>query len=126
MDHPIPLAHERLDAYRVAREFIGRVAELRRQFRRGEAPLADQLTRAADSVLLNLCEGAGRRAGRDKARFYDIARGSGTECAAILAVFGVRGLAAPAPSAAARSRVHRLVCMLTALARSARERGVAG
>ena len=122
MDHPIPLAHERLDAYHVAREFIGRVADLRRQFRRGEAPLADQLTRAADSVLLNLCEGAGRRAGREKARFFDIARGSATECAAVAEIAGIRRLA-PAPALRdIRDLAGRLVALLSGLARSARQR----
>ena len=122
MDNPITFAHERLDAYAVALDFLADVAGLLRGLPRGEAAIGDQLRRAADSVLLNLCEGAGRRAGRDKARYYDIARGSGTECAAILAVLGVRGLAATVPVAAARRRVHRVVCMLTALARSARQR----
>ena len=123
MDHPTPLAHERLDAYRVARALIGRVADLRRGFRRGEAPLADKLTRASDSVFLNLCEGAGRRAGREKARFFDIARGSAAECAAVCEIAAIRQLAPTTALGEVRQLAGRLVALLSGLARSARERG---
>jgi four helix bundle protein len=71
---------ERLDCYRLAREFYGRVANL--------APhgsgLGDQLRRAAASIVLNLAEGAGRTSQREKARFTAIARGSALECQAVL------------------------------------------
>ncbi|MCI0339705.1 MAG: four helix bundle protein [Planctomycetales bacterium] len=120
MDRWFGFSHERLDAYRVAREFLGNVADLLAGLPRGESGIADQLKRAADSVFLNLCEGAGRRAGKEKAHHYEIARGSGTECAAILDILLLRRLADPARVAAARVRLHRLVCMLTALARRAR------
>ena len=90
MDNVVEFAHERLQAYRVAREFVGTVGDLLAGLPRGESALADQLRRASDSVLLNLAEGAGRRAGRDKARYFVIARGSGTECAAILDILRLR------------------------------------
>ena len=122
MDGPMAFAHERLVVYRRACEFLAQSAGLLRCLTRGEAHLADQLRRAGDSVLLNLCEGAGRTAGREKAHHYDIARGSATECAAALAIFAIRGLASRPDIAAARSLLHEVVCMLTALARSARER----
>src|SRR3990172_6059764 len=108
MDQPITFTHERLDAYRVALELVTAVAPLVRGLPRGEAAIGDQLRRAADSAvlhpcegagrrgggaamgaqlrraadsaLLNLCEAAGRRAGADKARHFDIARGSSAEC----------------------------------------------
>ncbi len=120
MDRSFEFAHERLEAFGVARAFLAEVGGLLRGLPRGESGIADQLRRAGDSVLLNLCEGAGRRAGKEKARFYDIARGSGTECAGILAVLEVRDLADPAALARARELLHREVCMLAALARRAR------
>ncbi len=126
MDRDFSFGHERLQAYSVALEFLGDVAGLLSGLPRGESAIADQLRRAGDSVLLNLCEGAGRPRGREKAYFYEIARGSGTECAGILDVLRVRRLAEPAAVAAARARLHRLVCMLTALARRARGDGRAG
>ena len=116
MEMVVEFAHERLQAYGVAREFVAIAGELLAGLPRGESSLADQLRRASDSVLLNLAEGAGRRAGRDKARYFVIARGSATECVAILDILRLRQLADPARVGTGRALLHRLVCMLTALA----------
>ncbi len=126
MDRSFGFSHERLGAYRDAREFLGRVADLLAALPRGESEIADQLKRAGNSVFLNLCEGAGRRLGKEKAHFYEIARASGTECAAALDILSLRRLAEPGTVAAARAVLHRLVCMLTALARRARGEGEGG
>ena len=115
-------AHERLDAYRVAHEFVATAARVLRALPRGERHIGDQLRRAGDSVLLNLCEGAGRIAPKEKAHFYEIARGSGTECAGALAIVALRELAPAATVQQARELLHRAVSMLTVLARSARSR----
>jgi len=56
------------------------------------AALRDQLERASLSIVLNTAESAGRSSALDKARFVTIARGSATECAAILDVLLARGL----------------------------------
>lgn len=120
MDSTMGFAHERLLAYQRACEFVTCVAELLRNLPRGESALADQLRRAGDSLLLNLAEGAGRTAPLEKARFYEIARGSGAECGAALDVCAIRGLASAATLARARSLLIEVVRMLTALARKAR------
>ena len=78
------LAIERLDVYRVAVQFLGTVPRLVPA--RGAADLRDQIERAFSSIVLNLGEGAGRISKPDRARFFAIARGSATECAAILDV----------------------------------------
>ena len=122
MDHPFTFSHERLVAFHVATTLVAQAAEMRAGFPRGEGALADQLTRAADSALLNLCEGAARRAGREKARFFDIARGSAVECAAILSVIAIRRLATVVAATATRQTVCRLSGLLSGLARSARRR----
>ena len=49
----------------------------------GNADLINQLRRAAISIPLNLAEGAGEIRELDKKRFYSIAHGSASECAAI-------------------------------------------
>jgi len=104
---------EKLDCYRVAVEF----QQIAAQFlpRRGQSNLRDQLDRASVSIVLNIAEGAGRTSAPDKARFYAMARGSATECAAIVDVLAVRGLIQPRARARARSLLVRIVQMLTRL-----------
>jgi four helix bundle protein len=46
----------------------------------------DQLRRAANSIPLNIAEGAGEFLPAEKARFYRMARRSATECAGQLMV----------------------------------------
>jgi four helix bundle protein len=46
--------------------------------------VCDQLDRASLSSLLNTAEGNGKRRGQARAKFFDDARGSATECAACL------------------------------------------
>lgn len=45
-----------------------------------------QLDRASTSIPLNIAESTGKYTGKDKCRYYDIARGSALECAACLDV----------------------------------------
>jgi len=77
--------------------------------------LQDQLERASLSVVLCIAEGAGRRSHKDKRRFYAMARGSATECAAIVDVLRLRQLASEASCRAARSHALRVVQLLTKL-----------
>jgi four helix bundle protein len=112
---------DRLDCYRVALEFVGLVPQLVPA--RGCADLRDQLERASSSIVLNIGEGAGRVAQADRARFFAIARGSATECAAILDVLRVRALASATTCVAARALLVRIVQMLSKLIRHPRRTG---
>ena len=109
--------HEKLQVYVAAREFLGFAHGVVRGLPRGEGELGDQLKRAALSVLLNTAEGAGRRERRDKAKFFNIARGSALECAAALDALGVCGHPAPADAARGRALLLAIVRMLTPLGR---------
>ena len=104
---------ERLDVYRVAVEFQTIAAGLCSRGRVGA--LRDQLDRASVSIVLNIAEGAGRRTRADKAHFFTIARGSATECAAVLDLLSARGLVSPADHRHGRDRLVRIVQMLTRL-----------
>ena len=53
--------------------------------------LADQLSRAAISIALNLAEGRGRSTLKDQLRFFHIALGSVRECQAILILAQLQG-----------------------------------
>ena len=57
----------------------------------------------------------GRHSRQDKRRFYEMAKGSATECAAILDVLRIRGLGSPEDQARARTLIVRVVKMLSKL-----------
>ena len=57
---------------------------------RGHRDLVDQLTRAVESVALNLAEGAGR-VGRDKAFHYNVAYGSAGEAGTAIRLLAAYG-----------------------------------
>jgi four helix bundle protein len=107
------LDHERLDVYHLALQFQALSGTL--VPRRGLRAVRDQLERASLSVVLCIAEGAGRTAGPDKRRFYEMARGSATESAAVLDVLRVRGLLDEQAHRQARLLVLRLVQMLSRL-----------
>jgi len=110
------LAHERLDAYKASIDFLAIADEVSGSLPKGRAYLADQLRRAATSIALNIAEGAGEFAAREKARFYRMARRSATECGAVLDVCARLGLGGAAQRlATGKALVHRIVSMLTVL-----------
>jgi len=80
------LEHERLDVYRLALDFLVLASEIIEGLPRGRSHLSDQFSRASLSSVLNLAEGAGKHSKPDKRRDYLTARGSATECAALLDV----------------------------------------
>jgi len=108
---------EKLQVYRLAVRFQTLATQLIPP-RRGMllATLRDQLDRASVSIVLNIAEGAGRFSPPDKARFYGIARGSATECGALLDLLLARHLVAEPRYGEARSLIVRIVQMLTRLA----------
>src|SRR5688572_14480981 len=85
------MEHEKLKAYQLGKQLLRELHGLTAGLPRSEREMADQISRAASSVLLNTAEGAGRRTRGDKARFYDIARGSAAECGAAVDVLAIRG-----------------------------------
>ena len=103
---------ERLDCYNVAVEFQVLASTL---LPTAQRVLRDQLERASVSIVLNISEGCGRRARRDKARFYAMVRCSAMESAAIVNLALVRDLAPYLDCRRGRSMLVRLVQMLTKL-----------
>ena len=106
------LNHESLDAYQAAIDFLALVARLLVQLPRGYGPVADQLRRAALSIPLNIAEGYGKRGTDDRARFYDIARGSAHECGAILDASRVLRIVDEPTYSQGKTLLHRIVSML--------------
>ena len=80
--------HEKLDVYQIELAFIAWVSPLLSETRSAAQgfyrEVCDQLDRASLSFLLKMAEGNGKRQGKQRAEFFDDARGSAGECAACL------------------------------------------
>jgi four helix bundle protein len=110
--------HERLHVYRLALEFLAFAEQLIAALPKGRSHLADQLSRASLSIVLNVAEGAGKVSAADKRRYYVSARGSATESAALLDVCFQLKLIAEEQHRTGKEILWRIVAMLVKLARS--------
>ena len=114
MTAPPPyFSHERLEAYQLALDFVRRARAIASDLPRGHASLANQLRRAANSIALNIAEGAGESSAAEKARIYRIARRSALESAACLDVIAV--VTGSRDDAPARNVLHACVRALHGL-----------
>ena len=105
-----------LVALEVAYEVICAVRAPLARIAAQDAPLADQLRRAVQSVALNLAEGSGR-VGRDRARFYRTAHGSHRETRSALRIAACLGYVGDDEIAAADAVADRLGALLWGLTR---------
>jgi four helix bundle protein len=77
--------------------------------------LIEQLDRASLSILFNTAEGNGKRQGRQRAKFFDDARGSAFECAACLDASVARRFVSVTRIRPGKEMLARVVAMLTRL-----------
>jgi four helix bundle protein len=113
--------HEKLDVYQEAIAFCDWVGELLAEIGTKVAA-KDQLDRALTSIPLNIAEGNGKFSAKDRARFFEMARGSALECAAYLDVLLTRKLASEEQVILSKERLSRIVQMLIGLLRKFSER----
>ena len=109
------LGHERLDVYRLA---IGNVAWVYGKAATLEGihrAARDQWLRASQSIPLNIAEGNGKTADADRRRYFEIARGSVLECAAIQDVLVVGKALDEAESQNRKTELDRMAAMLSRL-----------
>ena len=109
---------ERLDVDNVALDFLALADEVIQHLLRGRSHLADQLTRASTSIVLNLAEGTGQFSRPDKRRYYLTSSSSATESAAILDVCFRLKLIDPQVHERGKGLLERVVSMLVKLAKS--------
>ena len=86
------MQHLNTHLYQRSLELIDVTKAVLDQLPTGYGFLADQLRKASSSVVLNFSEGGGRRTAKERRRFFEIARASSHEVAAIFDVamgFGV-------------------------------------
>ena len=107
------LSFQRLDVYQRAIEFLALVGAIVDDLPKGHSERREQLVRAAESVVRNIAEGAGRWSDADSAKHYKIARGEAMECAASLDVMRLRKLVAPQSYDRGIRLLEAIVAMLT-------------
>jgi len=106
--------HEKLEVYREAIFFIAWLSTLLEgKVRVGE--VRDQLDRASTSIPLNIAEGNGENALKDRCRFFDIAHGSALECAAALDVLVAKEKLTQNEIRPGKERLQKIVLMLMGL-----------
>jgi four helix bundle protein len=84
----------------------------------GDSPawrVKDHLDRASTSIALNIAEGNGKYAPRDRCRFFDIAHGSALECAAGLDVLLAKDKLTVGLIRPGKDRLQKIVRMLMGL-----------
>ena len=118
----MPFDHERLDVYQKALDFLVAANDVVEHLPRGRSHVADQLTRASTSIVLNIAEGAGKFSPGDKRRYYLSALGSTTECAAIFDVLLRIRLQGDDVHASGKQILERIAAMLVKLAKAQDER----
>lgn len=111
--------HEKLDVYRYELEFVEWVTPLLDEAAvsaKGRTrEVCDQLDRASLSTLLNTAEGNGKRQRQVRAKFFDDARGSATECAACLDALVAKGIVSSERIVAGKDLLLKIVSMLSGL-----------
>ena len=108
---------EKLTVYQASLEFVTWAADLLAKLE-SKASVRDQLDRASNSVPLNIAEGNGKFAIRDRCRFLDSARGSALECAACLDVLVAKHLADHSAINPGKEQLYEIVSMLVGFIKS--------
>ena len=109
--------HEKLKVYQSAIGFVTWSTDLIAAVK-AKAAVKDQLDRASTSVALNIAEGNGKFALRDRCRFLDFARGSALECAACLDVLVAKRLIEAETIRLGKEQLLEVVSMLVGLINS--------
>ena len=107
--------HERLDVYRPSSAYVAFSYQIAKSLSGSNRQARDQWLRAAQSIPLNIAEGNGKQSLKDKNRFFEIARGTALECAAIHDVLRVCDAIDDDSSCHGKTDLKRIVSMLTRL-----------
>ena len=111
--------HEKLEVYHFELQFIEWVTPLLDEASaaaKGRTrEVCDQLDRASLSALLNTAEGNGKRQRQVRAKFFDDARGSATECAACLDALVAKKVVIPERIVGGKDLLLKIVSVLSGL-----------
>ncbi len=109
------LGHERLDVYRLSISYVAWVYEKVGALSGTHRHARDQWLRASQSIPLNIAEGNGKSTEGDRRRYFEIARGSALECAAIQDVLVVGKAFSSEESQGHKIELDRIAAMLSRL-----------
>jgi len=109
--------HEKLDTYKKALAFAAWSETLLERVPKSAA-VHGQLDRARSSIVLNIPEGNGRFTSAYRCKFFDIARGSGLECAGCLDLFFIKKLLSETELDEGKTLLKDIVSLLVGLIRS--------
>ncbi len=87
----MPFTYQRLDVYRIAKEFVVFRSDIIKRAKRKIAAI-DHLQRAGESVVLNIVHSTETWSAKERLNYLGYANGSALECAACMDVLGVRGI----------------------------------
>ena len=107
--------HDKLDVYRLSIEYVAFSYRIARSLSGANRQARDHWLRAAQSIPLNIAEGNGKQSLKDRNRFFEIARGSALECAAIHDVLRVCDAIDDDSNCRGKGDLKRIVSMLTRL-----------
>ena len=106
-------SHEKLDVYRLSLDYAEAAFAAASDLSGALRSTGDQLVRSSQSIPLNIAEGNGKRGGPDRARFFEIARGSAMEAAATTDVLVRVGALDEAAAVEHKRLLYRIVSMLS-------------
>ncbi|OHB82226.1 MAG: hypothetical protein A2W31_02695 [Planctomycetes bacterium RBG_16_64_10] len=107
--------HEKLDVYRLSIDYVAFSHAIAKTLSGTNRHIRDQWFRASQSIPLNIAEGNGKQSLKDKNRFFEIARGSALECAAIHDILNALAAIDVESNGLGKSQLKRIVSMLTRL-----------
>ena len=109
------LGHEKLDVYRLSIDYVAWVLAQAKDLDGIHRHARDQWLRASQSIPLNIAEGNGKSTEADRRRYFEIARGSALECAAIQDVLMVSKALDARQHRQRKDHLDRIAAMLSKL-----------
>ena len=107
--------NEKLDVYRLSIDYVAWVYGQADSLLGNHRSARDQWLRASQSISLNIAEGNGKTIEADRRRYFEIARDSALECAAIQDVLVVGNALDKEESSSHKTDLNRIVAMLIRL-----------
>ena len=107
------ISYEKLKVYQLSLDCVEQCYELLEEQIKGYGELSSQLKRAIVSVALNIAEGAGKSGFSEKRHYYEIAKGSAMESAAVCDILYRAHVINDVKHAECKALLEQVICMLS-------------